>query len=440
MNLFQRIANWMTGIFGRAEVRPAAPLASNIALAPREAVNDAAAYGVAITPATVTPGGFYWQAVRVHHLTPEENGGNHHVYLDLLDPASATTASPLGGRVYGARARIAWEGGEQIITVDKPLSEPGANFPMWKWQVCLAEALGLSGQELPSDRVTGMHTGHPDEATGNTLFHHSFSITFVKVQAPNVVYNDSVIYGLVHGAAGRNAQLLQGDAVLATQPIAADETFRFADLGAGEYIVGVENTALRSNPVRVTGRDQAQLDLTLIVAESVISGRVLNGAGRVLALTRAANEVAVQTVAADETYRFADLIAGVYQVAIAGTAVISPAVTLTGADAATVDLVAPAAGKALGHYVLFGPREHPSTPAYLHLAQDYLAAFGPSFGFQPEEAKNAGLVTILAGPEAVSAGTEAEIAAGGAPVQRIAGTVSEVAAALAAHIASGKPF
>ena len=46
-------------------------------------------------------------------------------------------------RVNGARLRVTWDGGEQIVTVDKPANEPGTNFPMWKWQVCAAEALGL---------------------------------------------------------------------------------------------------------------------------------------------------------------------------------------------------------------------------------------------------------------------------------------------------------
>ncbi len=88
---------------------------------PAEPINDATAYGVAVVPADVPPGATYWQAVRVHHLTPTENHGNHHIFLDALDEG--------GNRINGARARITWPGGEQTITVDKPLNEPGANFP-----------------------------------------------------------------------------------------------------------------------------------------------------------------------------------------------------------------------------------------------------------------------------------------------------------------------
>jgi hypothetical protein len=134
-----------------------------------EPINDAAAYSVTIVPADATEGATYWRAVRVHHLTPEENQGRHHIFLDALDEA--------GHRVSGAQARVTWPGGEQTLTVDKPLGEPGTNFPMWKWQICAVEMLGL-----PSDRVENLHTGHPDEppGQGNTLFHHSFEVVFQR--------------------------------------------------------------------------------------------------------------------------------------------------------------------------------------------------------------------------------------------------------------------
>jgi len=157
------LVGWLRG---QRDVKPS----QKVSLAPQEVVNDAASYGVQIQPANVKPGALYWQVARIHHLTPQENGGNHHIYLDVLDPALG--GAPYGGRVETARLRVTWDGGEQIVTVDKPANEPGTNFPMWKWQVCAVECLGLAGQELPSDRVTGLHTGHPDEAAGNTLFHH----------------------------------------------------------------------------------------------------------------------------------------------------------------------------------------------------------------------------------------------------------------------------
>jgi hypothetical protein len=441
MGVFQRIESWVKNLGGR-RTGPASPMLSptSALTAPRDVINDAQGYGVAILPAAVAPGAWYWQAVRVHHLTSEENGGNHHLYLDILDPATAPDPGSLGGRVFGARARIPWEGGEQIVTIDKPLNEPGTNIPMWKWQVCDAIALGLPGEELVSDRVTGMHTGHPDEAAGNTLFHHSFSVTFLKVRNPDVVYVNSVVHGVIHNAAGCTAQLLRGDIVVTTQVVAADETFRFANLDAGEYLVAVAGTQLRSTPVRVNGQDQAHLDLTLVLADSVIAGRIRNGVGRTLWLTRDGAQIATLPVAADESYRFTGLPAETYRVAVAGTQIISAPSTLTGTDTVTVDLTAPAAGQALPHYVLFGPADQPATRAYLLLAQEYLLAFAPTFGFRPEEAVGAGRVTILAGLDAVAAEAEGRLTAAGIPVQRIAGSVAEVSAALAARVASGKPF
>lgn len=365
MSLFAQIRRFLASLFGTGVPQPLLPRPSvERSTGPREVINDATAYGVTIEPAAVAPGAWYWQAVRIHHLTPDENGGNHHIYLDLLDSEKAT-GTALGERVYGARAKVTWQDGEQTVTVDKPLNEPGANFPMWKWQVCSVQALGLPGQELPSDRVKGLHTGHPDEAPGNTLFHHSFSVIFCRVQA-------------------------QGE-------------------GAEPH-------------------------------NSVISGFVRRGKGRIVLLWRGDQEVARTSVGDDETFRFAGLRAGAYVVAVEGTAIRSDTVTVDGENTAAVELTLPAGEKPLAHYVLLGPANWPATEANLLLLQDYLLAFRPAFGFSADEAAGAGLVTIVGDTAAVSAEVEARLAAGGAIVQRIAGTPTEVAAALAQRIASGRPF
>jgi hypothetical protein len=138
-------------------------------------MNDAAAYGVNVEQQTLPSGTLYWKVVQVHHLLPAENGGNHHIYVDLRDET--------GTRVMGAHARVTWPGGEELVAIDKPAGEPGGNFPMWKHQVCDVAAVGVPGTNLPSDRVTGMHTTHPDEPPGNTLFHHSFAVDFQRARA-----------------------------------------------------------------------------------------------------------------------------------------------------------------------------------------------------------------------------------------------------------------
>jgi hypothetical protein len=141
----------------------------------------------------------------------------------------------------------------------------------------------------------------------------------------------------------------------------------------------------------------------------------------------------------DGSFRFTDLGAGEYLVAVEGTTLRSESRRLNGRDQAQLTLVLPFEGKPLTHYVLFGPAEQPATRANWLLAQDFLLAFGPSFGFSPDEATGAVLVTILADEVGVSAQVEASLAASGATVQRISGTVTQIAEALALRIAKGQP-
>jgi hypothetical protein len=347
-----------------SEIEHAAGLADGPRLPiPTEAgapVNDAESYGARIEPATVTPGAWYWRVGCVHHLTPTENGGNHHIYLDVWD-GNPADSSP--GRVYGARIKINLPDGEQWVTIDKPLGVPGTNFPLWKWQVASTQAVGLPGQELPAERVTGLSTAHPDEAAGNTLFHHSFHVVYYRAQAPTERAMRSAISGTVHG-----------------------------------------------------------------------------GAGCTLVLTCEGAEVARQTAAADGHYRFDGLAAGRYCVSIVGAGVASDILTLDGSNMVSVDLQAPLPGRPFAHYTLFGPATQPAAQVNLLLAQDFLLAFAPTFGFSADEAALAARVTLIGDTSAISAETEARLAAGGAQVQRIAGSVDEIAAALAQRVARGRAF
>lgn len=115
-----------------------------------------------------------WVVVEARHLSPEENKGKHHIYVDALDEH--------GKRVEGARLCWGWDGGgeQPPIKMDKPIGEPMCNIPVYKGQM-IAVWMGEH-----SDVVTGLHTMHPDELgpngeKWNSVGHHSFYICFQKV-------------------------------------------------------------------------------------------------------------------------------------------------------------------------------------------------------------------------------------------------------------------
>lgn len=301
-------------------------------------VNDAVAYGVEIHPIQVERGQQYWKVIKVHHLSPVENHGNHNVYVDLLDED--------GNRIYGAKALMTWQGGQGEATIDKPENEPGTNVPLWKHQVGTVEGVGL-----PSDKVANLHTGHPDEAGppawGNTLFHHSFYVVFQRT-------------------------------IKDGQP-------------------PLEN--------------------------SVIEGTVSNGAGMTIVLSSDGQMVASQVIGADGSYRFANLPAGSFTVAVSGTNVSQANIRTDGTNVVTINLtvVTEPPTKPLAFYLLFGSPDAPGTRTNLILAQNYVLKVGALCGFSVDEATNAQRVLIVGDTSAVSAEDEAKLVAAGCQVYRLSG-------------------
>jgi hypothetical protein len=322
---------------------------TTMALNVPEPLNDATAYDVSIVQADVPDGTLYWQAVLVHHLAPEENHGSHHIFLDALDEQ--------GARIVGAQGRITWEGGEHVVTVDKPVHEPGTNFPMWKWQLCTVEMLGL-----PSDRVTGLHTGHPDETpgVGNTLFHHSFAVTFqrgikgrqAEPGAPPA--SAGAIIGTVRGAAGKSVLLTLEGEIVARQTPDATGVYRFGGLAAGDYVVVVEGTETRSEAVSVDGQSETVVDLAVATAGIETSDKVID------------------------------------------------------------------------RYFLFGAPSSARTAVYLDLARGYLLAHQPTFGFRVEDALHAWRVVLMGGVEDIPQATEDALVQAGCQVRRLQGTPQQI--------------
>ncbi len=135
-------------------------------------INDAESYGISIKPADVKPGEQYWKIVRIHHLTPNENNGNHNLFVNVLRN---------GQPARDVCVAIKWTEAsdtQDIIPLDKPWpAEPMGNAPLWKGQVVSAWVKDV----LASDVVCNVHTAHPDEPPGNTLYHHSFLVEWQLV-------------------------------------------------------------------------------------------------------------------------------------------------------------------------------------------------------------------------------------------------------------------
>lgn len=143
--------------------------------------NDATKYGVKMHRFidTALP---HFRCIGVHHLTPGENAGKHHVFLDVLNEQ--------GQRMHQAQIEWTWQGRRleepaPPVTIDKPDTEPGTNIPI-NW----AQTITLSILNQRSDAVTNLHTRHSDESSpdaengtvpapgGNTRGHHSFYVVF----------------------------------------------------------------------------------------------------------------------------------------------------------------------------------------------------------------------------------------------------------------------
>lgn len=148
-----------------------------------EAVNDAAAYGVRIVPAVVSPGQEYWRVIGVHHLAPAENQGKRNVFLDILDGTGQRAHNPALSLQWG------WEGQRPDEPsppkpFDKPEDEPATNLDLYSGQRVY---VAVSGDGCPSDRVENLHSNHPDELgpqgqTWNSIGHHSFYVVFQRTQ------------------------------------------------------------------------------------------------------------------------------------------------------------------------------------------------------------------------------------------------------------------
>jgi hypothetical protein len=430
MSTRNRIMRWLTGDPEDEEtpvlpsVRSAQPemeRTRSTALASVE--NNAGAYDVAVEEARVAPGAEYWRAIRIYHLAPHENNGRHHIFLDAL--------SPEGRRVRNSEAQITWEGGQQTVVLDKPDNEPGANFPMWKWQICSVRMLGL-----PSDAIHGLRTNHADEpnadgsTSGNTLFHHSFLIEFQKVKAPEAL---GTILGRVENSREKlTVDLLREGNRVDSARVNADGSFTFAAVQPGSYELRLEE---RRQSIDVTGGQTVQVTITLSPRNSIIEGAVENGSGMLLRLLLEGEVLAEGTLGQSGTFRLRNLGAGRYVLHIVRPQsneilVQSSSLLLDGSNQRRVDLTVPASTpeskRVLAHYVLFGATDQAQTRTHLTLLAPVLAEKRLLFGFDMHEAAHAARVTVVGDGHAVPEFVLIYLSAQGVKVERLSGTAEEI--------------
>ena len=147
--------------------------------APDRLLTPVTPYAVRVEPAQVTGDTSCWRLLGVYHLSPDENRGGHQVFIDVVDEQGVRV--PLGG----ATVRWGWEGQRADETapprpLDKPEPEPAAVIDVFGGQHVWVE---IAGDNLPSDRVANLHTGHADEPGSggeiwNSWGHHSFYLLF----------------------------------------------------------------------------------------------------------------------------------------------------------------------------------------------------------------------------------------------------------------------
>lgn len=150
-------------------------------------INDAAEkYDVEVVQAIVPEGEDYWKIIGVHHLLPNENMGNHNLFVEALDENGLRVLPPL-------YAGWTWEGirREQIPrpgVLDKPLNEPATNFAMSFGQIISVWILGHTEDSKDfSGIIRNVHTNHPDEPASdgspqNSIGHHSFYVVFQRTK------------------------------------------------------------------------------------------------------------------------------------------------------------------------------------------------------------------------------------------------------------------
>ncbi len=349
----------------------------------------------------------YWKVRSVRHLTPEENEGRHHIFVQAHFAENSQHSE--------ATVRITWEGGSQDFTLEKNQRNSILSFAMFTWQTC-----NVSMVDAHSELVGGLTANHPDELsergerTGNTLFHHSFLVEFEEKLTAR---KNSRIFGQITNGADLTLQLLADGEVLGSGEIPQSGAFRFNSVPAGTFVVQVtdpdtDEIVAQSKPVSLDGVNVVEVNLEVAPSPA---------------------ETVTPVAEAPPAFEMPPAVETPLPDALPSVPVPAPPPVERPAPATRAGSSSPAVSshaKSIDHYILFGPREHFATRAYLPLLMNHLLESNATFGFSPEEALHARRVTILASPDVLPETLEANLQRHGIAVTRAHGDLERIRAVI----------
>ncbi len=156
----------------------------------------------------------------------------------------------------------------------------------------------------------------PDIDKEKKLVLDGHEVARVQLTAPEVeVPHYSTISGRVLHGQGRII-MLKGPGMEMTTTVDDNERYLFAGLGPGQYYVRVKDTLLRRGGLRMTGRNHRVVNFALPTTEptdSVIFGRIPDGAGLQVYLRAPDGREVIQVLDEDGDFEFADLRAGEHE-------------------------------------------------------------------------------------------------------------------------------
>ena len=137
-------------------------------------------WGVIVETAEVEPGDMYAKLVRLHLLTPEENHGDHNIFVNVVDEDGCRLENVV----------VAWHNTGNNTAGMAQLDKTDPNAPMGDVPVGQNDTMEIwihrvDDHYCESDIVVGFHTRHPDiEVPGSTTGHHSILAEYVFAEVP----------------------------------------------------------------------------------------------------------------------------------------------------------------------------------------------------------------------------------------------------------------